>query len=177
MLSIHYANLNPVPAHANGLHRIRHITERALQIAALYAHRLEEPVEIDRFDSAERLTTDIIFQGDLQGSEPLSYTWMQDPDHDGQWTMHGSVKIHHARSPVRTHVLIGYVIHAWSQHGLVTESADEYGYLPNLRTEHLRQVHGMDETPTWLTEYVLKAQAVRVPLAMTMPGLASVLPH
>ncbi len=51
--------------------------------------------------------------------------------------MRGFCKTSTARNPLKSHILIAYVVEAWRRQGLVDWIEDEAGYLPDMNLSRL----------------------------------------
>lgn len=164
MYSITYFNQANIQTESPLQHpSIRLDTNRAIDIAKIYANAMGEPYTIDEMHTEQRFMVDVHFTGRCTGSEPLEYSWSLDIDPPHLWTAHGAVKTHGAQEPIRAHVLIAHIVQSWMSHGLITEYHDETHYMDDFSEAKLREIYGLDSTPAWLDDYLMRITGVHVP--------------
>ena len=134
MTTIHYELNDPDrainPDTRRGRSECVQAIKRAIDIAKRICSEIDEATSEDPIVSSDRFIVDLHFEGRCRGSEPISYGWTRDFEPPHQWVLRGFCKTVLADDPIRAHLLVSHILHAWQLAGLVDTIHDERGYIP-----------------------------------------------
>ena len=140
MTTIHYELSHPDlainPNTDRGRSECARLARRAINIAKRICSEIDEGAFDDPIITADRFIIDLHFEGHCRGSEPISYGWTMDFEPPQHWDLRGFCKTVLADDPIRAHLLVSHILHAWQIAGLIDTIHDERGYMPerNLRS-------------------------------------------
>ena len=172
MTAIHYELSDPDraanPSTDLGQSECVQAMRRAIDIAQHICSQIDEDTSEDPIVTSDRFIIDMHFEGRCRGSEPISNGWTKDFEPPHHWVLRGFCKTVLADDPIRAHLLVSHILHAWQLAGLIDTIHDEVVTCPRGTFGHF------SAPPRWM-RYVLKwipsRGSSRMPSLMQSPTL------